>query len=65
MIRRRGLIDAAAWILNRAWQICLAQIFLLVIYTAEIAYLAARRRNLARACRRRDSPEFSRAARAG
>jgi hypothetical protein len=28
VIRRRGLIDAAAWILNRAWQIYLAQIFL-------------------------------------
>src|SRR6266851_5429173 len=40
VIRRRGLIDAAAWILNRAWQIYLAQIFLFVVYIAEIAYLA-------------------------
>jgi hypothetical protein len=40
VIRRRGLIDAAAWILNRAWQIYLAQIFLFVIYIAEIAHLA-------------------------
>ena len=32
VIRRRGLIDAAAWILNRAWQIYLAQIFLFVVY---------------------------------
>lgn len=65
VIRRRGLIDAAAWILNRAWQIYLARIFLFVIYIAEIAYLAARRRNLARACRRRDSREGCRTARAG
>ena len=57
--RRRGL-DA-----EPAWQIYLAQIFLFVIYIAEIAYLAARRRNLARACRRRDSRKRSRAARAG
>src|SRR6266851_5265541 len=34
VIRRRGLI------LNRAWQIYLAQIFLFVVYIAEIAYLA-------------------------
>jgi hypothetical protein len=40
VIRRRGFIDAAAWILNRAWQIYLAQIFLFVIYIGEIAYLA-------------------------
>jgi hypothetical protein len=40
VIRRRGLIDAATWILNRAWQIYLAQIFLFVVYIAEIAYLA-------------------------
>src|SRR5216684_2580671 len=40
VIRRRGLIDDAAWILNRAWQIYLAQIFLFVVYIAEIAYLA-------------------------
>ena len=65
MIRRRGLIDAAAWIRNRAWQIYRAQIFLFVIYIAEIAYLAGCRRNLGRACRRTDSRKGSRAARAG
>src|SRR5205085_11287664 len=40
VVRRRGMIDATARILSRAWQIYLAQIFLFVVYIGEIAFLA-------------------------
>src|SRR5690242_638009 len=40
VVRWRGMIDATAWILSRAWQIYLAQIFLFVVYIGEIAFLA-------------------------
>src|SRR3954463_12425818 len=37
----RGFVVSSASILRRAWQIYVAHIFLLVIYVAEIAYVAA------------------------
>jgi hypothetical protein len=40
-MQQRGFIVAGARVLRRAWQIYVAHIFLLAIYLAEIAYVAA------------------------
>jgi hypothetical protein len=40
MMRERGYLTGAARLLKRAWQIYVAHVFLLVIYIAEIGYLA-------------------------
>ena len=42
---RRGPIVAAVRVLHRVWQLYAAHIFLFVIYTAEIAYVAHRFEN--------------------
>ena len=40
-LRRQGFYFAAARILHRCWQLYIAHIFLFVIFTAQIAYVAA------------------------
>jgi hypothetical protein len=44
-MRRRGFLLAAARILHRAWQLYIAHVFLFVLFTAQIAYVAARFNN--------------------
>ena len=44
-LRRQGLLVAAAKILRRCWQLYIAHIFLFVIFTAQIAYVAHNFRN--------------------
>lgn len=43
--RARGFIVALAQIWKRCWQLYVAHIFLFVVFTAEVAYIAARFRN--------------------
>jgi hypothetical protein len=45
VMRRRGFVLAAARILHRTWQLYIAHIFLFVVFTAQIAYVAARFNN--------------------
>jgi hypothetical protein len=44
-LRRRGFLFATVRILRRCWQLYAAHIFLFVIYTAQIAYVAATFKN--------------------
>src|SRR5271169_5998268 len=45
VMRKRGFVLAAARILRRCWQLYVAHIFIFVIFTAQIAYVAARFNN--------------------
>lgn len=45
MMRRRGFLLAGARILHRTWQLYIAHIFLFVVFTAQIAYVATRFNN--------------------
>jgi hypothetical protein len=45
VMRRRGFQLAAARILHRTWQLYIAHIFLFVVFTAQIAYIATRFNN--------------------
>jgi len=44
-MRKRGFVLAAARILRRCWQLYVAHIFIFVIFTAQIAYVASRFNN--------------------
>jgi hypothetical protein len=44
-MRERGFLLAAAQIWNRCWQLYVAHIFLFVVFTAEVAYIAQRFKN--------------------
>ena len=45
VMRQRGFLFASARILHRTWQLYIAHIFLFVVFTAQIAYVATRFNN--------------------
>jgi hypothetical protein len=44
-MQERGVVVASARILKRAWQVCVAHVFIFVIFMAEVAYLTANAEN--------------------